>query len=111
MDFYEALNVALIFAVYGLPIVIGLSVSRFPTAMVLAVASYCGLCLSVWSVLGPLFVPLVGLVDPRLATLAVLSVLLTGALQAAVLAAVGFGMKRLILKVRHSRGLAYEGQA
>ena len=82
-------------AVYVLP---GLFVSRLRTAVMLAVASFCGLYASVWSALGPLLAPLASVApQSELFTVLILS-LLAGSLQAALLATVGHGLRHLLRK-------------
>jgi hypothetical protein len=62
----------------------------------LAVASFCGLYVSVWSALRPLLAPLVS-VAPQFEVFTVLILsLLAGSLQAALLATVGYGLRRLL---------------
>lgn len=83
-------------AVYVLPIAIGLFASKLRTAVMLATASFCGLYASVWSALEPLLAPLASAIPQfELLTVVVLT-LLAGTLQAALLAALGFGAKRLL---------------
>jgi hypothetical protein len=83
-------------AVYVLPIAVGLYVSRLRTAVMLAVASFCGLYATVWSALRPLLAPLASIATPtELFTVLILS-LLAGSLQAALLATVGHGLRHLL---------------
>jgi hypothetical protein len=58
MAIYDWIGIALCLAIYGVPFGVGLIVSRWPQAMLLAIASFAGLYLSIWSTLGPLFLPL-----------------------------------------------------
>jgi hypothetical protein len=64
----------------------------------LAVASFCGLYATVWSALRPLLAPLASLAtQSELLTVLILS-LLSGSLQAALLATVGHGLRHLLRK-------------
>ena len=88
--------VGMLAAVYVLPIAVGLFVSSLRTAVMLAVASFCGLYATVWSVLRPLLAPLASIAtQPELFKVLILS-LLAGSLQAALLATVGHGLRRLL---------------
>ena len=84
-------------ALCALPFAIGISQPRLRTAILLAVASYCGLYATAWSALGALFLPLAGLLITQfeLATVLVLS-FLGGLLQVVLIAALGFGVRQLI---------------
>jgi hypothetical protein len=83
-------------AVYVLPIAVGLLVSSLRTVVMLAVASCCGLYASVWSALRPLLAALASVASQsELFTVLILS-LLAGSLQAALLATVGHGLRRLL---------------
>jgi len=101
MDPYESIWIGMVLATYALPFAIGLFASNLRVAGMLAATSFCGLYASVWSALGPLFLPLVGTLISQfeLATVLILS-LLVGVLQAAFLAALGFGLKRLAIRLR-----------
>jgi hypothetical protein len=54
MAIYEWIGIALCLAVYGVPFGVGLFVSSWTKAILLAFASFAGLFLSIWSTLGPL---------------------------------------------------------
>jgi hypothetical protein len=58
MDVYGSIFIAILIAYYGVPFVIGLCVPSWPKAILLAIASFAGLYVSIWSALGPLFLPL-----------------------------------------------------
>lgn len=67
----------------------------------LAVASWSGLFVSVWSALGPLFLPLVGMLINRYELSTVLTLcFLVGALQAALIAAAGFVPKQVLVRLK-----------
>ena len=89
--------IAMTLAFYGVPFVVGLSVSSLRKAVLLAIASFAGLYASIWSTLGPLFLPLAVQLVSRyeLSAILLLSFVL-GSLQATLLAAAGFGLKRLV---------------
>lgn len=87
-------------AVYVLPIAIGLFVSKLRTAVMLATASFCGLFASVWSALRPLLAPLASVISEFELLTVVTLTLLAGTLQAALLAGLGFGLKRLLRQQR-----------
>jgi cation transport ATPase len=96
MATYEWTGIAIYVAIYGIPFGAGVCVSSWPKAMLLALASFTALYVSIWSVLGPLFLPFV----EQLITYFELSALLflsfvTGALQVAVAASAGFAIKKL----------------
>ncbi len=101
MDLYEWIWIGIAFSFYGLPFAIGLCVANPRTAILLALASFCGLYASVWSALGPLFVPLVGALITRyeLSGILVLS-FLAGALQAVLVAGVGLALRQLLFWLR-----------
>ena len=90
MDLYEWIWIGIVLSFYGVPFAIGLCVANPRTAILLAIASFCGLYATIWSALGPLFVPLVGALITRyeLSGILVLS-FLAGALQAVLVAAAG----------------------
>ncbi len=92
MDPETLTSIGMGLALCALPFAIGFSQARLRTALVLAMASYCGLYLSAWSALGALFLPLAGLLITQfeLATVLVLS-FLAGLLQVVLIAALGFG--------------------
>ena len=102
MDIYEWIEIAICLAVYGVPFGVGLVVSNWPKAMLLACASFTGLYLSIWSTLAPLFLPLASELVTRfeLSALLLLS-FVAGALQAAVVASLGFGVKKILLWAVH----------
>jgi hypothetical protein len=54
----EWIWIAIALALYGVPFAIGFCVSSLRRAMLLAIASFGGLYASIWSALGPLFLPL-----------------------------------------------------
>jgi hypothetical protein len=83
-------------AVYVLPIAVGLFVSSLRTAVMLAVASFCGLYATVWSALRPLFTPLASVATQTDLFTALILSLLAGSLQAALLATVGHGLRHLV---------------
>lgn len=87
--------IAIALALYGVPFAVGFCVSSLRRAMLLAIASFAGLYASIWSALGPLF-PLAAQLFTRheMSGIFVLSFLL-GALQAALVAASGFALRRL----------------
>jgi hypothetical protein len=92
-------------AVYVLPIAVGLFVSSLRTAVILAVASFCGLYATVWSALRPLLALLASVAtQSELFTVLILS-LLAGSLQAALLATVGHGLRHLRRKQRARRSV------
>lgn len=83
---------------YVPPIAVGLFVLSLRTAVMLAVASFCGLYATVWSALRPLLAPLGSVAtQTELFTVLILS-LLAGSLQAALLATVGHGLRHLLRK-------------
>lgn len=101
MAVYEWIDIAVWLAIYGVPFGVGVLVPRWPQAMLLAVASFAGLFLSIWSMLGPLFLPLAAqlVTSFELSALLLLS-FVAGALQAAAVASVGFGVKKIWLWAR-----------
>jgi hypothetical protein len=113
MAIYEWIGIEICLAVYGVPFGVGLFVSRWPKAMLLAVASFAGLYFSIWSTLGPLFLPLAAQLVSRFELSAFLLLsFLAGALQAAVVASAGFGVKKLVLWVTHrTAGRSVSGAA
>jgi hypothetical protein len=102
MAIYEWIGIAICLAVYGVPFGVGLFVSRWSKAMLLAVASFAGLYLSIWSMLGPLFLMLAAqlVTQFELSAFLLLS-FLAGTLQAALLASAGFGVKQLLVWAMH----------
>jgi hypothetical protein len=101
MDLYEWIWIGIVLSFYGVPFAIGLFVANPRTAILLAVASFCGLYATIWSALGPLFVPLVGALITRyeLSGILILS-FLAGALQAALVAAAGLALRQLLFWLR-----------
>jgi hypothetical protein len=97
MDLYAWISLMLVGAFYGVPFAVGLCVSSLRRAMLLAMASFAGLYASIWSTLGPLFLPLAAQLVTRyeLSAILLLSFLL-GAVQATALAVAGFAFKRLV---------------
>jgi hypothetical protein len=83
-------------AVYVLPVAVGLLVSSLRTAVTLAVASFCGLYATVWSALRPLLAPLASVATQTELFTALSLSLLAGSLQAALLATMGHGLRRLL---------------
>lgn len=113
MAIYDWIGIAICLAVYGVPFGVGLFVSGWTKATLLAVASFAGLYFTIWSTLGPLFLPLAAQLVSRfeLSAFLLLSVL-AGALQAAVVASAGFGVKKLVLRAMHRpAGQAVSGAA
>jgi hypothetical protein len=97
MDISEWIASAVVLAICGVPFGVGIFVSSWPKAMLLAFASFAGIYASIWSTLGPLFLPLA----PELITRFELSALLglsflIGALQAVLIASLGFAAKKLL---------------
>jgi hypothetical protein len=103
MAIYEWIGIALCLAVYGVPFAVGLLVSSWSKAILLALASFTGLFLSIWSTLGPLFLPLAAQLVTRfeLSALLILS-FAAGALQAVVVASLGFGTRQFLLWALHA---------
>ena len=101
MDLYEWIWIGIVLSLFGVPFAIGLCVANPRTAILLAIASFCGLYVTIWSALGPLFVPLVGALITRyeLSGILVLS-LLAGALLAVLVAAVGLALMQLLFWLR-----------
>ena len=98
MDIYEWIGIAICIAVYGVPFGVGLIVSSWSKAVLLACASFAGLYLSVWTIFGPLLLPLALELVTRLELSAFLALIFgAGCLQAAVVASWGFGTKKLFL--------------
>jgi hypothetical protein len=105
MDIYEWIPIGIVLASYGLPLAIGLCVANPWTAIALAAGSFCGLYAFVWSTLGPLFLPWAATLIDRYELSALLIVsFIGGALRAAVLAAIGYGRRRLLMKLLKRRG-------
>lgn len=101
MDLYEWIWIGIVLSFYGVPFAIGLCVANPRTAILLAIASFCGLYASIWSALGPLFVPLVGALITRYEFSGILILsFLAGALQAVLVAAAGLALRRLLFWLR-----------
>jgi len=99
MELQTLISIGLGLALYAPPFAIGVSQPNFRSAVLLAEAGYCGLYASLWSALGVLFLPLVGLLIPQFEIAVVLALsFLAGALQTALLAALGFGLRRWVLR-------------
>lgn len=97
MYIYDWIWIAVVGAFYGVPFAVGLCVSSWRKAALLAIASFAGLFLSIWSALGPLFLPLAVQLVTRyeLSGILILS-FLYGAVQAALVATLGFASKKII---------------
>ena len=102
MAMYEWITIAICLAVYGVPFGVGSFVSSWPKAMLLAIASFAGIYLSIWSMLGPLFLPLAAQLVTHFELSAILFLsFVAGALQAAVVASLGVGARKLLLWAMH----------
>ena len=101
MDIYEWILIGIALATYGLPFTIGVCAANLRIAVVLAVASFCGMYAFVWPTLGPLFLPWASILihQYELTALLILS-FAGGALRAAVIAAVGYGLKKLFVTLK-----------
>lgn len=101
MDLYEWIWISSVFCFYAVPLAIGLCVVNPRTAIFLAIASFCGLYATIWSALGPLFLPLAGALMTRyeLSEVLILS-FLSGALQAVFAAAAGLALRQLLFWLR-----------
>jgi hypothetical protein len=101
MDLYEWIWIGIVLSLFGVPFAIGLCVANPRTAILLAIASFCGLYVTIWSALGPLFVPLVGalITHYELSGILILS-FLAGALQVVLMAAAGLALRRLLFWLR-----------
>jgi len=101
MDLFEWIWTGVVLSLFGVPFAIGLCVANPRTAILLAIACYCGLYATIWSALGPLFVPLVGaLITPNeLSGILILS-FLAGALQVVLVAAAGLALRQLLFWLR-----------
>jgi hypothetical protein len=113
MAIYEWISIAICLAVYGVPFGVGLFVSRWPKAILLAFTSFVGLYVSIWSTVGPLFLPLAAQLVTRFELLALLLLsFIAGAPQAVAVASAGFGVKELMRRARHrSAGQSISGAA
>ena len=104
MHLYDWLWFILLFAVYAVPFAIGLAVSTWGKAVFLAGASFAGFYLSIWSALGPLFLPFADRLVTRFELVGmVVASFGAGILQAAVMATAGFATRRLFAKVARHR--------
>jgi hypothetical protein len=98
VDINEWSAIAVAVAIYGVPFGVGLCVSNWTKAALLALASFAGLYLSVWSTLGPLFLPLAAQLMTRFELTAFLTLsFIAGGCQAVLVASVGFAAKKLVL--------------
>jgi hypothetical protein len=96
MDVYAWIWIAIFLAFYGVPFGVGVCVPSWPRGIVFAIASFAGLYASIWSALGPLFLPMAVQLVPRFELWAMLVISFAGgALQAALLATAGFACRRL----------------
>lgn len=98
MSMYDWISIAIALLFYGIPFGIGVCVSSWRRTILLAVASFAGLYLTIWSMLGPLFLPLAVQLVSRfeLAGILVLS-FIGGSIQACLIASAGFAIKRLCI--------------
>jgi hypothetical protein len=104
MHRYEWLWFALLLAVYAVPFAVGLASSSWSKAVLLVIASFSGLYLSIWSALGPLFLPLADQLMTRFELSGILIVsFAAGSLQAVMLATLGFGARRLARRLLRRR--------
>lgn len=96
MYIYDWIWIAAVVAFYGVPFAVGLCVSSWRRAVLVAIASFAGLYVSIWSALGPLFLPLAVQLVTRyeLSGILILS-FLYGAVQAALLASLGLATKKI----------------
>ena len=96
MDLYNWISIAIAVLVYGIPFGIGVCVSSWRKAVLLGVASFAGLYLTIWTTFGPLFLPLAVQLVPsfELAGILLLS-FIGGTIQASLIASAGFAIKRL----------------
>jgi hypothetical protein len=100
MDLYTLIWFGILLAFYGVPFAVGLCVSRWRTSVLLAMASFAGLYVSVWSTLGPLFLPLAVQLLPRFELVGVLALsFASGALQSGLVATLGYGTKLLFFRI------------
>jgi hypothetical protein len=101
MDLHEWIWIGIVLSFYGLPFAIGLCVPSPRTAILLAIASFCGLYATIWSALGPLSVPLVGALITRyeLSSILILG-FLAGAFQAVLVAGAGLTFRLLLSWLR-----------
>ena len=105
MDVYGSIWIIMLIAYYGVPFSIGLSVSSCRKAILLAIASFVGLYLSIWSTLGPLFLPLAIQLVTHFELSGILIVsFAAGAAQAALIASAGFASKSLFVWVLQMSG-------
>ena len=98
MDAYGWIWITILAADYGLPLIIGLCASTWRKAILLTIASFAGLYVSICSTLGPLFLPLPVELVTRFELFGILILsFAVGAAQAALIATVGFMSKRLFI--------------
>ena len=94
MSMYDWIPIAIAFLIYGIPIGIGLCVSSWRRAILLAVASFTGLYLTIWSMLGPLFLPLAVQLVSRFELAGILALsFIGGTVQACLIASSSFAIK------------------
>jgi hypothetical protein len=97
MDIYEWIAITVFAAIYGVPFGVGLCVASWTRAALLALASFTGIYLSVWSTLGPLFLPLAAELVTRFELTAFLTLsFIAGGVQAVLMATLGFATKKLL---------------
>jgi hypothetical protein len=96
MDIGNWIWIGTVLTFCGVPFVVGFCVSSLRKATLLAIASFAGVYASIWSTFGPLFLPLAAQLFTRyeMSGILLLSFLL-GALQAGLIAASGFALRRL----------------
>ena len=101
MDLYRWIWIGILVSFYGVPFATGLCVANPRTVILLAVASFCGLYASIWSALGPLFVPLVGALVTHYELSGILIVsFLAGVVQAVLVALAGMACRQLLSWLR-----------
>jgi hypothetical protein len=101
MDLYQWIWIGILVSFYGVPLATGLCVTNPRTVILLAIASFCGLYASIWSLLGPLFVPLVGALITRYEMSAILTLsFLAGVIQAVLVALAGMACRQLLSWLR-----------
>lgn len=110
MDVYGSIWIVMLVAYCCVPFIIGLCVSSWRKAILLAIASFVGLYVSIWSTLGPLFLPLAVELVTRFELSGILVVsFAAGAAQAALIAIAGFASKGFfmwVLQIFGQRGRA-----
>ena len=96
MDPNALIWIGIFLAFYAMPFAIGFCVGERKASVLLAFACFCGLYATLWSMLGPLLVLLVGTLMTRNELLEVLILgFVVGATQAVVVAALGVALRRL----------------